>query len=563
MENIIVLDFGGQYSQLIARRVRDLRVYSELLPYDTPIEIIKSKRPSGIIFSGSPSSISEKAVDGVQTTNTLKTGNKMAGTESLTVGTEGLTAGKESLTAKTESLTAKTESLTAEKKSPVVSSEIFKLGIPILGICYGMHLITYLLDGTVSSSGNNEYGRTEISLKQESPLFEGLKKSEICWMSHRDSVANLPENFKIIASTTSLPIAGIENTGDRIFGIQFHPEVVHTPSGMHILENFLFNICGCSPLWTMVSIIENQIGIIKDTVKNGNVICGLSGGVDSTVAALLVHKAVGEKLTCIFVDHGLLRFGEGQQVEKTFKKNFKINLIQIRAKERFLSKLKGVTDPEKKRKIIGKEFIRVFEEEANKIKDVDYLVQGTLYSDVIESGTRDAAKIKSHHNVGGLPEDMKIKLIEPLRQLFKDEVRKMGIELGLSAEIVRRQPFPGPGLAIRIIGEVTEERLNILQAADKIVIEEIKSAGLYEKIWQSFAVLPAIKSVGVMGDERTYAYPIAIRAVTSEDAMTADWVKLPYDVLEKMSSRIINEVDGVNRVVYDISSKPPSTIEWE
>jgi GMP synthase (glutamine-hydrolysing) len=556
MENIIVLDFGGQYSQLIARRVRDLRVYSELLPYDTPIEIIKSKRPSGIIFSGSPSSISEKAVDGVQTTNTLKTGNKMAGTESLTVGTEGLTAGK-------ESLTAKTESLTVEKKSPVVSSEIFKLGIPILGICYGMHLITYLLDGTVSSSGNNEYGRTEISLKQESPLFEGLKKSEICWMSHRDSVSGLPENFKIIASTTSLPIAGIENTRDRIFGIQFHPEVVHTPSGMHILENFLFNICGCSPLWTMVSIIENQIGIIKDTVKNGNVICGLSGGVDSTVAALLVHKAVGEKLTCIFVDHGLLRFGEGQQVEKTFKKNFKINLIHIRAKERFLSKLKGVTDPEKKRKIIGKEFIRVFEEEASKIKDVDYLVQGTLYSDVIESGTRDAAKIKSHHNVGGLPEDMKIKLIEPLRQLFKDEVRKMGIELGLSAEIVRRQPFPGPGLAIRIIGEVTEERLNILQAADKIVIEEIKSAGLYEKIWQSFAVLPAIKSVGVMGDERTYAYPIAIRAVTSEDAMTADWVKLPYDVLEKMSSRIINEVDGVNRVVYDISSKPPSTIEWE
>jgi GMP synthase (glutamine-hydrolysing) len=312
-----------------------------------------------------------------------------------------------------------------------------------------------------------------------------------------------------------------------------------------------------------VSIIENQVGIIKDTVKNGNVICGLSGGVDSTVAALLVHKAVGDKLTCIFVDHGLLRLGEGQQVEKTFKKNFKINLIHVKAKGRFLAALKGVTDPEQKRKIIGKEFIRVFEEEAKKIKDVDYLVQGTLYSDVIESGTRDAAKIKSHHNVGGLPADMKIKLIEPLRQLFKDEVRKMGIELGLAEEIVRRQPFPGPGLAIRIIGEVTEERLDILQAADRIVLEEIKSAGLYEKIWQSFAVLPAIKSVGVMGDERTYAYPIAIRAVTSEDAMTADWVKLPYDVLEKMSSRIINEVEGVNRVVYDISSKPPSTIEWE
>ena len=549
MENIIVLDFGGQYSQLIARRVRDLRVYSELLPYDTPIEIIKSKKPSGIIFSGSPSSISAKEVDAVQTADNSET--------------EGLDGGKRKWRWKKMAWRREKNSLTEEKKSPVVSSEIFKLGVPVLGICYGMQLITHLLEGKVTSSGSNEYGRTEISLNRESPLFDGLKESEVCWMSHRDSVSALPENFKIIASTTSLPIAGIENSRDKIFGIQFHPEVVHTPSGMHILENFLFNICGCSPLWTMVSIIENQVSIIKDTVKNGNVICGLSGGVDSTVAALLVHKAVGKKLTCIFVDHGLLRLGEGQQVEKTFKKNFKINLIHIKAKERFLSELKGVTDPEKKRKIIGKEFIRVFEEEAKKIKDVDYLVQGTLYSDVIESGTRDAAKIKSHHNVGGLPADMKIKLIEPLRQLFKDEVRKMGIELGLSEEIVRRQPFPGPGLAIRIIGEVTEERLDILQAADRIVIEEIKSAGLYEKIWQSFAVLPAIKSVGVMGDERTYAYPIAIRAVTSEDAMTADWVKLPYDVLEKMSSRIINEVEGVNRVVYDISSKPPSTIEWE
>ena len=556
MENIIVLDFGGQYSQLIARRVRDLRVYSELLPYDTPIEIIKSKKPSGIIFSGSPSSISAKEVDSAQTANNSRTEVISAGINRSAMKKEMLAAGK-------ESLMAKKEVLAAEKKSPVVSSEIFKLGVPVLGICYGMHLITHLLDGKVTSSGSNEYGRTEISLNRESPLFEGLKEAEICWMSHRDSVSVLPENFKIIASTTSLPIAGLENSRDKIFGIQFHPEVVHTPSGMHILENFLFNICGCSPLWTMMSIIENQVSIIKDTVKNGNVICGLSGGVDSTVAALLVHKAVGKKLTCIFVDHGLLRLDEGRQVEKTFKKNFKINLIHIKAKERFLSELKGVTDPEKKRKIIGKEFIRVFEEEAKKIKDVDYLVQGTLYSDVIESGTRDAAKIKSHHNVGGLPADMKIKLIEPLRQLFKDEVRKMGIELGLAEDIVRRQPFPGPGLAIRIIGEVTEERLDILQAADRIVIEEIKSAGLYEKIWQSFAVLPAIKSVGVMGDERTYAYPIAIRAVTSEDAMTADWVKLPYEVLEKMSRRIINEVEGVNRVVYDISSKPPSTIEWE
>jgi len=528
MENIIVLDFGGQYSQLIARRVRELRVYSELLPYDTPVQMIKSKKPSGIIFSGSPSSISLKAADESQDPKNLKP-----------------------------------QSIPGGKKSLVVDSEILKLGVPILGICYGMHLITYLLDGSVTSSGSNEYGRTEISLNQESPLFEGLKKSEICWMSHKDSVSALPKNFKIIASTPSLPIAGIENAKDKIYGIQFHPEVVHTPSGMDILKNFLFNICGCAPSWTMVSIIENQVSEIKNAVKNGNVICGLSGGVDSTVAALLVHKAVGKKLTCIFVDHGLLRLGEAQQVEKTFKKSFKINLLHVKAKERFLSELKGVTDPEKKRKIIGKEFIRVFEEEARKIRDVEYLVQGTLYSDVIESGTRDAAKIKSHHNVGGLPEDMKIKLIEPLRQLFKDEVRKIGVELGLSEEIVRRQPFPGPGLAIRIIGEVTEERLDILKAADRIVIEEIKSAGLYEKIWQSFAVLPSIKSVGVMGYERTYAYPIVIRAVTSEDAMTADWVKLPYDVLERMSSRIINEVEGVNRVVYDISSKPPSTIEWE
>ena len=510
MDSVLVIDFGGQYSQLIARRVRELRVFSELIPYDTDIETIKAKKPKGLIFSGAPYSISSK-----------------------------------------------------ENKVPSVDKKFFSLGIPILGICYGMQLMAKLTGGEVGGSGSNEYGKTKIKLDLDSPLFEDLKPSETCWMSHKDCVEKIPSGFKVIASTPNVPIAGIEEPDKKFFGIQFHPEVVHTPAGMDILRNFLFDICGCAPNWTMVSIIESETKKTKEMVGEGSVICGLSGGVDSSVAALLVHHAVGDRLTCIFVDHGLLRKDEAKQVVETFQKNFKINLIHINAADRFIKRLEGIEDPERKRKIIGEEFIRIFEEEAQKIKDADYLVQGTLYSDVIESGTRDAAKIKSHHNVGGLPEDMKLKLIEPLRLLFKDEIRKLGIELGLSDEIVWRQPFPGPGLAIRIIGDVTREKIQILQNADEIVLEEIKRAGLYRKIWQSFAILPSIKSVGVMGDERTYAYPIAIRAVSSLDAMTADWVRLPYEVLERMSSRIINEVDGVNRVVYDISSKPPSTIEWE
>ncbi len=509
-DSIFVIDFGGQYSQLIARRIRELRVYSELVAYDRAIDIIKKKKPKGIIFSGSPYSIS-----------------------------------------------------CMDKDPLLISKEIFSMGIPILGICYGMQLIAHLLGGNIGSNDKNEYGKTKVKLNNDSLLFEGLKSVETCWMSHKDNVEMNPEGFNTIASTKNLEIAGIENKEKKIYGIQFHPEVIHTPNGTEILKNFLFNICSCSPNWTMVSIIEKEIEEIKNKVKDGRIICALSGGVDSSVAAILVNKAVGDKLTCIFVDHGLLRRGEAEQVEKTFKEYFKINLVHIKAKDRFLNKLKSVIDPEEKRMIIGNEFIRIFEEEAKKIKNADYLVQGTLYSDVIESGTKNAAKIKSHHNVGGLPEDMKIKLIEPLRLLFKDEVRNLGIELGLPEEIVWRQPFPGPGLAIRIIGEVNQNRLDILKNADFIVIEEIKRAGLYLKIWQSFAVLPAVKSVGVMGDERTYAYPIVIRAVNSEDAMTADWVRLPYSVLERISSRIINEVEGVNRVVYDISSKPPSTIEWE
>ena len=507
-QTVLVLDFGAQYSQLIARRVRECKVYSEIVPYNFPLSEIRKKNPVGIILSGGPASV---YVD----------------------------------------------------KAPTVDKSLFQLGIPILGICYGMQLMAHLLGGKVTKVGCSEYGKTSLSVKEQSLLFADLPTSQIVWMSHCDRIETSPPGFTVTASTNSVPVVAMENQKAKLFAVQFHPEVAHTPKGIEIIKNFLYHACNCLPNWTSVSMIEEAVGLVREQVGDNKIICGLSGGVDSAVAALLVHKAVGDNLTCVFVDHGLMRLNEGKQVEETFRKHFKINLIHVKAQTRFLRKLKGVTNPEKKRIIIGEEFIRVFEEEAKKLRKVDFLVQGTLYPDVIESGTRDAAKIKTHHNVGGIPLDMKFQLIEPLRFLFKDEVRLIGEELGLPEEIVWRQPFPGPGLAIRIIGEVTKERLTILRQADEIVSQEIKRAGLYREIWQSFAVLPAIRSVGVMGDKRTYAYPIAVRAVASKDAMTADWVKLPYAVLERISSRIMNEVPKINRVVYDISSKPPSTIEWE
>ena len=505
---ILVIDFGAQYAQLIARRVRECKVYSEIVPHDIMAEEIKKRAPKGIILSGGPASV-------------------------------------------------------YAENTPHLDEAILKLGIPILGISYGMQMLTHKLGGVVEKTGRSEFGKTELQVEKSSLLFHELPRSQEVWMSHRDSVKKVPPGFKASAKAPDAPVAAMENNEKKIYGVQFHPEVGHTPKGLDILKNFLYDACGCMPTWTSISMIEDALDAIEREVGDKKIICGLSGGVDSAVASLLVHKAVGDNLTCVFVDHGMLRKNEAKQVEETFRKHFHINLIHVNAKDRFLAKLKGVTDPEQKRIIIGEEFIRVFEAEAKKLKDVDFLVQGTLYPDVIESGTKDAAKIKTHHNVGGIPMDMQFKLIEPLRLLFKDEVRVVGEELGLHEDIVWRQPFPGPGLAIRIIGEVTEERLEILREADAIVIEEVKRAGLYRKIWQSFAVLLAIKSVGVQGDQRSYAHPIAIRAVTSEDAMTADWMRMPYEILEKMSSRIINEVAHVNRVVYDISSKPPSTIEWE
>ena len=507
-DRVLVVDFGAQYAQLIARRVRDAHVFSEIVPRRVTAAEVTAKAPVGIILSGGPASVyAEDAYS--------------------------------------------------------IDPAILDLGIPVLGICYGHQVLAHALGGDVARTENAEFGRTELNAVGGSTLFEGLPDHQQVWMSHRDSVVKAPPGFTVIASTADSPVAAMEDLDRKLCGVQFHPEVAHTPRGQDVIKRFLYDVCGARPTWTHVGIIEQAVAAIKRQVGAAKVICGLSGGVDSAVAAVLVHRAVGDRLTCVFVDHGLMRQGEAEQVEATFREFHDIDLIHVRAADRFLADLAGVTDPEEKRLIIGETFIRVFEEEAEKIGDARFLVQGTLYPDVIESGTRDAAKIKSHHNVGGLPEDMDMDLVEPLRDLFKDEVRAVGEELGLPEAIVWRQPFPGPGLAVRIIGEVTKERLDILRAADAIITEEIRRAGLEREIWQAFGVLAAIKSVGVQGDERTYAYPLILRAVSSEDAMTADWVRLPYEVLERISSRVINEVPGINRVAYDISSKPPATIEWE
>lgn len=507
-EMVIVLDFGGQYTQLIARRIRECRVYCEILSYDTPLEKIMARNPRGIVLSGGPASV---YVD----------------------------------------------------NAPRCDTRLFSAGLPVLGICYGMQLMAKELGGEVTKADTREYGKTILQVVGEDKLFRGFGPEMQVWMSHGDYVAAPPPGFVTTGRTASTPVAAFGSDEKKLYGVQFHPEVVHTPRGKEILERFLYDICGLKGTWTMKSFIEESVREIRERVGDRKVLCALSGGVDSSVAAVLVHKAIGDQLTCVFVNHGLLRKGEAEQVVDTFRSRFHINLVYVDASRRFLEKLKGVTDPEAKRKIIGHEFIRVFEEEAAKLGRIDFLVQGTLYPDVVESGTGHAAVIKSHHNVGGLPEDMKFELIEPLRYLFKDEVRKVGEELGLPPEIVWRQPFPGPGLAIRILGEVTEEKLSILREADAIVREEIFNADPEHRIWQYFAVLPSMRSVGVMGDERTYAYTIVVRAVTSDDGMTADWARLDYDLLERISNRIVNEVKGVNRVVYDITSKPPATIEWE
>jgi GMP synthase (glutamine-hydrolysing) len=513
---ILILDFGSQYTQLIARRIRERQVYAEILPYHTPLDQIKRRGPKGIILSGGPASV-------------------------------------------------------YEKNAPFCDRQLFELGTPILGICYGMQLMTHLLGGTVSKAVKREYGKAALIVDDESDLFKGVaipnqsQRSTVVWMSHGDQILKSPPGFVPMAHTDNSPVAAMKDPKRRLYALQFHPEVAHTPNGNQILENFIYDICSCASTWTMSSFLTQTVRTIQETVGTSRAVCALSGGVDSSVAAILVHRAIGDQLTCLFVNNGLLRENEEDRVIETFRQTLKINLRYVDASSQFLKKLRGTEDPEAKRRIIGREFIRTFESEAEKLGNVEYLVQGTLYPDVIESMSvkGPSATIKTHHNVGGLPKRMKLKLIEPLRDLFKDGVRQLGRELGLPDDLLWRHPFPGPGLAVRILGEVTRKRLTLVRQADAIAEEEIKRAGLYRQLWQVFAVLLPVKTVGVMGDERTYQDVIAIRCVTSQDGMTADWARLPYEVLEIISNRIINEVKGINRVVYDISSKPPSTIEWE
>ena len=507
-DTVLVVDFGAQYAQLIARRVREEHVYSEIVPASMSAAEMMARSPRGVILSGGPKSVNEPF-------------------------------------------------------APSIDPELFATGLPVLGICYGAQLLTQLLGGEVARTGTGEFGRTELLARSASVLMDHWDPSTQVWMSHGDSIVRAPDGFAVTAATAAVAVAALEDSARGLYGVQFHPEVVHTERGQELLRRFLFEVCGCRPTWTHASVIASQVEAVRAQVGAGHVLCALSGGVDSAVAAALVHRAVGDQLTAVFVDTGLMRQGEGEQVETTFLSQFAIDLVHVKAEDRFFQALAGLTDPERKRKVIGELFIRLFEEVALERTDARYLVQGTLYPDVIESGTSEAATIKSHHNVGGLPEEMNLDLVEPLRLLFKDEVRAIGEELGLPADMVWRQPFPGPGLAVRVVGEVTKERVEILRAADEIVLEDIRRDGLDKQLWQWFAVLPAVRTVGVMGDERTYGYPIVIRAVTSEDAMTADWARLPYDVLERISSRVINEVQGVNRVAYDVTSKPPGTIEWE
>jgi len=507
-EIIVVLDFGGQYNQLIARRIRDLGVYSELLPYNTPVDKLKELQPKGIVFSGGPASVYGEG-------------------------------------------------------APQIDPAVYELGVPIFGICYGMQLMAHQLAGKVERAKQREYGKAVVDFQAGSPLVKGLEAQQQVWMSHGDMVIELPEGFVVDASTPHAPVAAMRHPEKNWFAVQFHPEVRHSVYGNDMIRNFLFEVCGCAGEWSMESFIDDTIRDIRAQVGDRKVLCALSGGVDSSVVAILIHKAIGDQLTCMFIDHGLLRKGEADSVMETFVGKFDMHVVKIDAQERFMSKLSGVSDPEQKRKIIGNEFIRVFEEESVAIGEFDFLAQGTLYTDIVESGTDTAHTIKSHHNVGGLPEDMRFELVEPLKALFKDEVRKVGAECGLPDVIVHRQPFPGPGLAIRVLGEVTEDKLEIVRESDAILRDEIAKAGLDREIWQYFTALPDMKSVGVMGDARTYAYTVGIRAVTSIDGMTADWARIPWDVLENISVRIVNEVENCNRVVYDITSKPPATIEWE